>query len=140
MVCLPTTAPPCFAVSNPRHEHWSRSRRPARPGHGASAARRRPRLTRAAGALAMAALGAAAVLLLLVVRPRLGGHDRASFPLLGTAGRSRDQRTMTGDTRPARIHVLSRTALRKYRTLRRAVDCILAALALLALAAFGALL
>ncbi|MFH9016569.1 Pycsar system effector family protein [Streptomyces sp. NPDC017943] len=45
---------------------------------------------------------------------------------------------MTSDTRPARIHALSRIALRKYRTLRRAVDCILAALALLALAALGA--
>nr|WP_255310702.1 Pycsar system effector family protein [Streptomyces viridosporus] len=36
--------------------------------------------TRALGTLAVAALDTAAVLLLLVVRPRLGGHDRASFP------------------------------------------------------------
>ncbi|WP_306920867.1 Pycsar system effector family protein [Streptomyces luteogriseus] len=39
-----------------------------------------PALTKAAGVLAVTALGAAAVLLLLVVRPRLGGDDRASFP------------------------------------------------------------
>lgn len=99
-----------------------------------------PALTRAAGALAAAALGAAAVLLLLVVRPRLGGHDRASFPYWARLDADAITATMTGDTRPARIHVLSRIALRKYRTLRRAVDCILAALALLAMAALGALL
>ncbi|MFJ6687151.1 Pycsar system effector family protein [Streptomyces werraensis] len=81
-------------------------------------------------------LGAAAVLLLLVVRPRLGGHDRASFPYWARLDQDVITATMTGDTRPVRITVLSRIALRKYRTLRRAVDCILAALALLALGGF----
>jgi hypothetical protein len=47
---------------------------------------------------------------------------------------------MTGDTRAARVHVLSVIALGKFRRLRRAVDCILTALVLLALAAAGALL
>jgi hypothetical protein len=39
-----------------------------------------PLPTKVFGALAVLALGGAAVLLLLVVRPRLRGKDRASFP------------------------------------------------------------
>ncbi|MFI6530219.1 Pycsar system effector family protein [Streptomyces uncialis] len=87
------------------------------------------------GSLAVLALGAAAVLLLLVVRPRLGGHDHASFPYWARLDEDQILACMTGDSRPARIRVLSRIAVRKYRGLRRAVDLILTALALLALAA-----
>lgn len=47
---------------------------------------------------------------------------------------------MNGDTRAARIRILSRIALAMFARLRRAVDCTLAALAFLALAAAGALL
>lgn len=39
-----------------------------------------PALTKDAGVLAITPLGTAAVMLLLVVRPRLGGNDRASSP------------------------------------------------------------
>ncbi|MFJ5901676.1 hypothetical protein ACIQFZ_41480 [Streptomyces sp. NPDC093064] len=44
---------------------------------------------------------------------------------------------MDGDTRAARIRVLSALAMRKFTHLRRAVDLTLAALVLLALAAAG---
>jgi phosphatidylserine synthase len=47
---------------------------------------------------------------------------------------------MDGDTRAARIRVLSTIAVVKFTRLRRAVDCILTALTLLALAALSALL
>ncbi|GEK04494.1 Pycsar system effector family protein [Streptomyces sp. 1-11] len=98
-----------------------------------------PPVTKVAGIIAVLAFGAAAVLLLVVVRPRLGGHDRASFPYWAQLEADEIPASMTIDTRPARIHALSTIALRKYRTLRRAVDCTLSALALLAVAAFGAL-
>ncbi|WP_331719064.1 DUF5706 domain-containing protein (plasmid) [Streptomyces sp. NBC_00289] len=99
-----------------------------------------PLLTRALGEAAVLALAAAAVLLLLVVRPRLGGDDRASFPYW--AGLYDDHEIvacMQGDSRAARIRVLSRIAVGKYRQLRRAVDLSLAALALLLLAGASAL-
>ncbi|MFE4424208.1 Pycsar system effector family protein [Streptomyces sp. NPDC056817] len=70
--------------------------------------------TRVLGALAMTALGIAAVLLLLVVRPRLGGHDRASFPYWARLAETQIQACMTGDTRAARIRILSGIALAKF--------------------------
>ncbi|WP_449488127.1 Pycsar system effector family protein [Streptomyces purpurascens] len=97
-----------------------------------------PTFTKAAGVLGIAALGTAAVLLLLVVRPRLGGHDRASFPYWARLGEAEIRACMTSDTRAARIRVLSGIAVAKFSKLRRAVDCILAALAFLALAALSA--
>ncbi|WP_329028223.1 Pycsar system effector family protein [Streptomyces sp. NBC_00690] len=99
-----------------------------------------PLPTRVFGAFAALALGAAAVLLLLVVRPRLSGRDRASFPYWASLDEDEIRACMTGDTRAARIRVLSAIAVRKYGRLRRAVDLILAALALLALAAICAAL
>lgn len=91
-------------------------------------------MTKAFGALA---LGAAAVLLLLVVRPRLRGDDRASFPHWARLDEDEIRACMDGDTHAARIRVLSALAVRKFIHLRRAVDLSLAALALLALAAVG---
>ncbi|MGY0071718.1 Pycsar system effector family protein (plasmid) [Streptomyces sp. QTS137] len=99
-----------------------------------------PTLTKALGVLAVAALGTAAVLLLLVVRPRLGGHDRASFPYWARLDETEIRACMDGDTRAARIRVLFNIAVVKFTQLRRAVDCTLAALAVLALAAISALL
>ncbi|MFJ2249219.1 MULTISPECIES: Pycsar system effector family protein [unclassified Streptomyces] len=87
------------------------------------------------GALAALALGVAAVLLLLVVRPRLRADDRASFPHWAKLDEDDIRSCMEGDTRATRIRVLSTLAVRKYVHLRRAVDLSLAALALLALAA-----
>ncbi|MGW3491363.1 Pycsar system effector family protein [Streptomyces sp. NPDC001054] len=96
-----------------------------------------PAVTRAAGVLTVLTLGAASVLLLLVVRPRLRGDDHASFPYWAKLDEDGIRSCMDGDTRAARIRVLSTLAVRKYRILRRAVDLILAALALLALGAVG---
>ncbi|WP_030895925.1 Pycsar system effector family protein [Streptomyces sp. NRRL F-5053] len=94
-----------------------------------------PAATTAIGALAITALGTAAVLLLLVVRPRLRGDGRASFPHWARLDEDEIRSCMEGDTRAARIRVLSTLAVRKYRGLRRAVDLSVTALALLALAA-----
>lgn len=94
-----------------------------------------PTATKAAGALAILALGAAAVLLLLVVRPRLRGDDRASFPYWARLSDAEILASMDSDHRAARIRVLSVLAVRKFTYLRRAVDLIL--VALLALLAAG---
>ncbi|WP_435846108.1 Pycsar system effector family protein [Streptomyces huasconensis] len=96
-----------------------------------------PLFTKMFGAAAVLALGAAAVLLLLVVRPRLSGADRASFPYWAGLSEDEIRACMDGDTRAARIRVLSVLAVRKFTCLRRAVDLSLAALVLLALAAAG---
>ncbi|MFF7603441.1 Pycsar system effector family protein [Streptomyces mirabilis] len=96
-----------------------------------------PTATKVFGALAVLALGAAAVLMLLVVRPRLRGDDQASFPQRARLDEDEIRACMDGDTRAARIRVLSALAVRKFIHLRRAVDLSLAALALLALAAAG---
>lgn len=107
-------------------------------GVGSTVDNHLPVLTQVAGAAAVLALGAAAVLLLLVVRPRLRGDDRASFPYWA---RLEDDgavlASMTGDTRAARVRVLSVIAVGKFVLLRRAVDLTLAALFLFALAAVG---
>ncbi|WP_329402952.1 DUF5706 domain-containing protein [Streptomyces virginiae] len=94
-----------------------------------------PNATKVIGALAVLALGSAAVLLLLVVRPRLSGADRASFPHWARLDEDEIRSCMEGDTRATRIRVLSNLVVRKYRHLRRVVDLSLAALSLLALAA-----
>ncbi|TXS35579.1 Pycsar system effector family protein [Streptomyces sp. t39] len=106
-----------------------------------SAARRDwPLPAQLAGSGAGLTLAAAAVLLLLVVRPRLRGDDRSSFPYWARLDDDEIRAGLSTDTRAARIRVLSRIALRKYTLLRRAVDLTLTALALLALAAAGAAL
>ncbi|MFD8573480.1 Pycsar system effector family protein [Streptomyces sp. NPDC059639] len=86
------------------------------------------------GALAVLTLSGAAVLLLLVVRPRLGGTDHDSFPHWAGLDDQQIRSCMDSDRRTARVRVLSTLAVRKYIHLRRAVDLSLAALALLALA------
>jgi hypothetical protein len=96
-----------------------------------------PPVTQVFGALAALALGAAAVLLLLVVRPRLRGDDQASFPYWAGLDEDEIRARMHGDTRAARIRVLSTLAVRKFTHLRRAVDLSLTALILLTLAAAG---
>ncbi|MCM2394384.1 DUF5706 domain-containing protein [Streptomyces sp. CWNU-1] len=96
--------------------------------------------TRVFGSLAVLALGVAAVFLLLVVRPRLGGTDRASFPYWARLNEDEIRASMNSDTRAAQVKVLSRIAVWKYIGLRRAVDLILTALALLDLAAICAAL
>ncbi|MFC9183341.1 Pycsar system effector family protein [Streptomyces globisporus] len=94
-----------------------------------------PAATKVIGTLTVLALGIAAVLLLLVVRPRLREDDRAAFPHWAQLDEDGIRSCMAGDSRATRIRVLSSLAVRKYLHLRRAVDLSLAALALLALAA-----
>ncbi|MFF7566606.1 Pycsar system effector family protein [Streptomyces pseudovenezuelae] len=98
-----------------------------------------PSVAKAFGAAAVLALAAAAVLLLLVVRPRLGGTDQASFPYWARLDEAAIHASMRGDSRPARIRVLSAIAMRKYSLLRHAIDLSLAALALLVVAAASVL-
>lgn len=89
------------------------------------------------GAAAVLALAASAVLLLLVVRPRLRGDDRASFPYWACLDEDQIRACMDGDTRAARIKILSLLATRKFTYLRHAVDLALVALGLLAAAGTG---
>ncbi|MGY0065214.1 Pycsar system effector family protein (plasmid) [Streptomyces sp. LZ34] len=93
------------------------------------------------GAAAVAALVASTVLLLLVVRPRIGGangHDQASFPYWATCT-PEQIRTSLADLRlEHQTQVLSQIACRKHRLLQRAVDITLTAIGLTALAAVTA--
>jgi hypothetical protein len=66
-----------------------------------------PTPARVLGALAVTAIGCATVLLLLVVRPRLSGQDRASFPHWARLAETEVHASMAGDTRAARIRTLS---------------------------------
>ncbi|MCX4971242.1 DUF5706 domain-containing protein [Streptomyces sp. NBC_00654] len=101
-----------------------------------------PLISQLFGGAAVAALAAAAVLLLLVVRPNLGGSRRVvreGFPLWARLDEDSLRTALSEDTRITRIQTLSIVAVSKYQRLARAVDVILTALALLAVAAIGAL-
>lgn len=89
------------------------------------------------GAAAGLTLAAAAVLLLLVVRPNLGGRAPApgSFPHWAQLDADAIRASMDTDTRAARIKALATIAVAKYARLALAVDTILTALALLLVAA-----
>ncbi|MER5696072.1 Pycsar system effector family protein [Streptomyces mirabilis] len=90
-----------------------------------------PRLCLAVGGLAVMTLGASAVLLLLVVLPRLSGTDRASFPYWARCDSQQIHAEMRDDRRPERIRVLSQIVLRKYQDLQRAIYLSLAGAALI---------
>lgn len=95
------------------------------------------------GGAAVLALAAAAVLLLLVVRPNLGGRGRVireGFPRWAQLSEDALVQAMRQDTRLTRVRSLSILAVTKFRLLARAVDVILAALALLLAAAVLAVL
>lgn len=101
-----------------------------------------PLFTQVVGSLAVAFLVLAAWLLLLVVRPDLGGGNRdvqEGFPLWALMDESDLRQAMTQDTRIASVKALSGIAVRKFTRLTQAVDVILAALVLLAVAVIGAL-
>ncbi|MFP8887812.1 Pycsar system effector family protein [Streptomyces mangrovi] len=95
-----------------------------------------PTGARITGALGLAALAAATVLLLRAVRPHTFDSDCGSWPHWArlTPDQIRHQ-LVTEDRRPDQIHVLSALAARKYTRIRWAVDCILTGLTLLAAAA-----
>ncbi|MEV6750192.1 Pycsar system effector family protein [Streptomyces sp. NPDC058322] len=73
---------------------------------------------------------AAAVLLLLVVRPNLGGRTPVPGTFTYWARMDADaiRASMGADTRSARVEALSTSAFTKHKRLERAVDTILAAL------------
>ncbi|MBB6439092.1 Pycsar system effector family protein [Streptomyces candidus] len=100
-----------------------------------------PVFTKVVGSLAVLTLATAAVLLLLVVRPNLGGGRivREGLPCWARLEENELQEAMGQDTRLARVKSLSLLAVRKFRRLALAVDVILAALALLTVAAIGVL-
>lgn len=100
-----------------------------------------PVFTKVVGGLAVLALAAAAVLLLLVVRPCLavGTAAPGTFPQWARLEDTELEVAMEQDHRLARIKALSMLAARKFRRLALAVDVILAALTLLTVAAIGAL-
>ncbi|MGW1596977.1 Pycsar system effector family protein [Streptomyces sp. NPDC002343] len=90
------------------------------------------------GGAAVLALADAAVLLLLVVRPDLGGRGRIireGFPCWAQMSEDELLQAMHQDTRLTRVRTLSIIAVAKFQRLARAVDIILAALALLLVAA-----
>ncbi|MFE5513987.1 Pycsar system effector family protein [Streptomyces sp. NPDC056529] len=96
-----------------------------------------PLSARIAGAVAALVLGVAAVLLLLAVRPNLGGRRRVireGFPLWAELEDQELLAALAQDTRTIQTRALSLLAVRKFRGLIRAVDTILAGLALLLLA------
>ncbi|MGA5207919.1 Pycsar system effector family protein [Streptomyces variegatus] len=104
----------------------------------ASAADNLPRPAQLVGGCAVLTLAASAVLLLLVVRPNLGGKGRVvreGFPRWAELNEEDLLNAMGQDTRAIRVQALSLIALAKFERLARAVDIILAALALLLVAA-----
>jgi hypothetical protein len=97
-----------------------------------------PLLARISGSAAVLALAVAAVLLLLVVRPRLtgiGGPARGTFPQWAALDEDEIRAVMQDDTRAARVRTLSAIAVSKFQRLALAVDVSLAAVALLLFAA-----
>ncbi|MFE0776442.1 Pycsar system effector family protein [Streptomyces sp. NPDC058861] len=97
-----------------------------------------PLSARIAGGTAALVLGVAAVLLLLAVRPNLGGRRRIvreGFPRWAELEEPDLLATLARDTRAMKARALSLLAVRKFQGLIRAVDTILAGLALLLLAA-----
>ncbi|WSI75344.1 DUF5706 domain-containing protein (plasmid) [Streptomyces sp. NBC_01335] len=100
-----------------------------------------PVFTKVVGGLAVLALAAAAVLLLLVVRPCLtvGTAAPGTFPQWARLEENELEVAMEQDHRLACIKALSILAARKFQRLTLAVDVILAALALLTTAAIGVL-
>jgi Pycsar effector protein len=94
-----------------------------------------PAVGLALAAVGVVALVAATVLGILVVRPRLGGHDRSSFPYWATCPVEEIEAGMAKDRRSLRIKVLSGIAMAKMRALQRAADCTLIAVVALAAAA-----
>ncbi|MDV9188198.1 DUF5706 domain-containing protein [Streptomyces sp. SR27] len=97
-----------------------------------------PLPARIAGCAAALTLVAAAVLLLVAVRPNLGGRRRVvreGFPRWAELDEPELLAALAQDTRAMKARALSIIAVRKFQGLIRAVDTILAGLALLLLAA-----
>ncbi|ADI07025.1 hypothetical protein SBI_03904 [Streptomyces bingchenggensis BCW-1] len=84
------------------------------------------------GALGTAALLATTVILLIAVRPHVGGNDWTSWTALSDDQLS--ERLASG-FQVEHVRFMAQLATRKFRLIRAAVDCLLAGLGLLALSA-----
>ncbi|MFD8386026.1 Pycsar system effector family protein [Streptomyces sp. NPDC059679] len=84
------------------------------------------------GALGTAALLATTVILLLAVRPHVGGNDWTSWTAL-----SDDQlsESLASGYQVDQVRFMAELATRKFRLIRAAVDCLFTGIGLLALAA-----
>ncbi|MEU2391940.1 Pycsar system effector family protein [Streptomyces sp. NPDC007369] len=98
------------------------------PGHDLPGA-----ATVAAG-IGATALAAAMLLVLLIVRPRLGGDVTGSYLHWATCTAEEAAADIASNRSAERIVVLSKIAARKFRTLRLAIDITAGAVALLVLA------
>lgn len=87
------------------------------------------------GAAGVAVLLAASTLLLMTVRPHLGGGTPQGFPKWATLTPDEIRDALAQDDRPQHIAVLSRIAVAKFRRLQRAIDLTRIAGALLVIAA-----
>ncbi|MEU5611307.1 Pycsar system effector family protein [Streptomyces sparsogenes] len=88
--------------------------------------------TAVAGTLGAAALLAATVLLLLAVRPNLSGDGWTSWSRMS---HDRLRERLASGYQVEHVRFMAQLAVRKFRLIRIAVDCMLAGLGLLALAA-----
>jgi hypothetical protein len=84
-----------------------------------------------AASLAAAALLASTLILLFAIRPHLGGEGWTSWSRLST-DQLRDQ--LTCGYQVEHLQFMATLAMRKFRLIRAAVDCMLAGLGLLAVA------
>lgn len=99
-----------------------------------------PLLAQALGAIAGLALLASTAYALLVVRPRLDGRDRASFPAYAREDEQGIARCVADENKAGKLATLSRIAHHKFRGLSRAINLTLIALPLLAIAAVDAVI
>lgn len=79
------------------------------------------------------------ILVLLIVRPRLGGDVSSSYLHWATCTPEEAAADIASDRSAERIVVLSRIAAKKFRVLRLAIDITAGAVALLVLAGIVAL-
>ncbi len=94
------------------------------------------RYARLPGALGLAALAASILILLISIRPALGGRAGEGWELWSSLDRDALLIHMGADRKPERVVFLSRIVHRKFRQLRLAVDLLILGLLLLAVAAF----
>jgi hypothetical protein len=91
---------------------------------------------RLSGALGLVALAASILILLLSIRPSLGGRAGEGWELWSDLDRDDLIVHMRTDRTPERVLFLSRIVRRKFQRLRLAVDLLIAGLLLLAVATF----
>ncbi|MGQ4361646.1 Pycsar system effector family protein [Streptomyces sp. SAS_272] len=86
------------------------------------------------GVLGLSALAASVLVLLVSIRPALGGRTGEGWEIWSALGRDDLLIHMKAERRPERILFLSRVVHRKFRRLRLAVDLLIAGLLLFAVA------